>query len=151
MELVDEVGVQFQGVELNGIRHTEEVRESNEEKEIALLEVFPIDQPAIRSDVQTLIDLSGGAQTGAPLVEPSFPSVGLVHESALPANPKVTFAPDGIYPMPVVWCQRRASANIPSTSAAVPLTPSATAPPLTRNNSPKSSPPGSAATPTAAW
>lgn len=58
MELFDEFGIELESVELNGIRHTEKVREPEQQEEITLAQVFPVDRRSVRSDIDTLVDLS---------------------------------------------------------------------------------------------
>jgi len=59
VEAVEHLRKQFQDVELERVRHAEKVRESENEEEVSLPQVLPVDGRPVGDEVHSFVDVPG--------------------------------------------------------------------------------------------
>ena len=62
MELLDELGVQLQGIKGHRIGDTGEIREAEEQEEVPAIPILPVDLRPVRGEEDPLVDVAGSPQ-----------------------------------------------------------------------------------------
>ena len=62
MELLDELGVQLQGIKGHRIGDTGEIREAEEQEEVSAIPILPVDLGPVRGEEDPLVDVAGSSQ-----------------------------------------------------------------------------------------
>ena len=65
VELFYQFGIEFQGVETDGIGHSGEIGKAHQEKQISAIAVFPVDLVSIWGKEYSLVDIPSGAEPAA--------------------------------------------------------------------------------------